>query len=104
MLAAWPWSYLPIPVLALHRSGHHPDLPGREAVALPRLIPHCPSACSALPGALLSLMTQRLAPCMLCLNQRVRVPGVPAVICHFSKLLFVGVSLIKGELIRLLQG
>jgi len=38
------------------------------------------------------------------LNQRLRIPGVPAVICHFSKLLFVGVSLIKDELIRLLPG
>lgn len=38
------------------------------------------------------------------LNQRLHVPGVPAVICHFSKLLFVGVSLIKDELIRLLPG
>lgn len=73
-------------------------------MALPGLIPHCPSACSALPGALLSLPTRRLAPCTLCLNQRLRVPGVPAVICHFSKLLFGGVSLLKGELIRLLPG
>lgn len=54
------------------------------------------------PGAFSRAVTRRLAPCAVSLNQRLRGPGAPAVIRHFSKPLFVGVSLVKGKLIRLL--